>query len=573
MTLLELSSSNPQFKKIVFNPGLNIVAGLQLGVGDKKETYNGVGKSFTLQLIQMLFGARLDKKNEKGRKIAKFLAGYGWFKLTFRHKGITHTIDKTFSDNYFYLDEVRMSSARYAKELGRLFLPVSVNETLGFRQVFNAFARRYGGTFYSDPLTQQGVSLTDYKQMLTNLFLLGVDVGLVSRKKVLKEALEEVKSTQRLIEKQKDQYESQNIKDLEEQLNELIKGRDSFVIAENFDSLKNQGDYLTSQVNEIRNQIYKIDSSIIRKSRNLKLSEDTDLNPDIVRSLYEEAKFFFPDDIYRRIEEVSAFHRRILLNRRKRLAREIQDSKIELSELQLRLERMERERDDILRDLDSKGALEEYNSINDAIQRLSKEVAELQKFTNILKDLRDREAELDLDAAKLKAESLKYLDEREEYFEYVENRFRSLVKRFYDNHGGSLKVSLAKDAKYLFNIDMDIPRDGSQGVSEVKIFCYDILLYELNSSLLGLLAHDGCIFSEMDPRQKSMIFKVVIEKVREQGLQYFINVGESSLQEVLDKDNQIDILDPTEKDLVEESIVLELFDKDPKNWLFGTQFG
>jgi len=571
--LLELSSNNPKFKTLTFQPGLNIVAGLQLGSGDKKATYNGVGKSFTLQLVQLLFGARLDKKGEKGRKISKFLADYGWFKLTFKHQGLTHAIDKTFSDNYFYLDDVRMSSRKFNEEMNKLVLGAYRSQQISFRQVFNAFARRYGGVFYSDPLTQQGLSNTDYNQMFVNLFLLGIDVDLVKRKKELKDTAEDLKKTQSLIEKQKDQYESQNVKDLEERLNSLIEDRNSFVIAENFDSLKKEGDLLTNQANKLRDEIYKIDSSIARKSHNLRMADAVDIDSGTVKNLYEEAKFFFKDDVYKKIEEVSSFHRKILRNRRKRLEREIKNSELDISHLNAELNVVEKKRDGILRDLDSKGALEEYNSINDSIQRISNEVAELQKFTTILKELREREARLELDAATLKSESLQYLDDNEFYLEDVENRFRSLVKRFYDNHGGRLKVALSKDARYLFNVEVDVPRDGSQGVSEVKIFCYDILMYELNRDLLGFLAHDGCIFSEMDPRQKSMIFKVVIEKIREEGLQYFLNIGQSSLEEVLDIDDEIGILDMSEKKLVKESVILELFDKSPENWLFGTAFG
>jgi uncharacterized protein YydD (DUF2326 family) len=118
-----------------------------------------------------------------------------------------------------------------------------------------------------------------------------------------------------------------------------------------------------------------------------------------------------------------------------------------------------------------------------------------------------------------------------------------------------------------------VPRDGSQGINEVKIFCYDFLLYQLRPSLLSFIAHDGCIFSEMDPRQKSMIFKVAIETIENSDLQYFVNIGQSSLDEILDVDDKLQILSKSEKAYIKRSVILELFDKDPSNWLFGTSFG
>ncbi len=48
----------------------------------------------------------------------------------------------------------------------------------------------------------------------------------------------------------------------------------------------------------------------------------------------------------------------------------------------------------------------------------------------------------------------------------------------------------------------------------------------------------------------------------------FINIGESSLEEVLEQK----ILKDSEKEQISKSIILELYDKDPKNWLFGQEF-
>lgn len=87
-----------------------------------------------------------------------------------------------------------------------------------------------------------------------------------------------------------------------------------------------------------------------------------------------------------------------------------------------------------------------------------------------------------------------------------------------------------------YDIEIHIPREGSQGVNEVKIFCFDVFLFLKNQKLLSFLAHDGCIFSEMDRRQKSMIFKIVLELIEK------------------------------------NSIRLELYDKNPENWLLGENF-
>ena len=98
-------------------------------------------------------------------------------------------------------------------------------------------------------------------------------------------------------------------------------------------------------------------------------------------------------------------------------------------------------------------------------------------------------------------------------------------------------------------------------------------MYLLNKNLLNFLAHDGCIFSEMDKRQKTTIFKVILDIIREdKNFQYFINIGDSSFKEILDKNNEINILTKEEKIIIKDSIRLELSDKDPSYWLFGESF-
>ena len=191
----------------------------------------------------------------------------------------------------------------------------------------------------------------------------------------------------------------------------------------------------------------------------------------------------------------------------------------------------------------------------------------------MIDEFRAEESDLAVKNAAIQADSVKYLNEIEDERESLENRFRQLVKSFYRNNGGSFDIQATQDAKYLFDVIAHIPRDGSQGVGEVKIFCYDLLLFQLNPELLGFIAHDGCIFSEMDPRQKSMIFKVVLEHVHSYDLQYFVNIGQASLDEVLDKEGNIGLLSAEEKREVGKSVIMTLYDNDPQNWLFGMRFG
>ena len=572
MKLLKLSSDNKKFKTLKFNDGLNIVAGLQLSNEDK-ETYNGIGKSFSLNLIHLLLGSTLDKNKQNEKKIFDFLSGYGVFYLEFSHRGTPHIVQKDFSEPHWFVDGEKVTQTNYPAELRKIIIGSMIDSRISFKQILNVFARRYGSTYYADIITQQGRPVTDYYQMYTNLSLLGVDADLVVEKFQVKEKLNQLDKARKVVEGYQSSLEKTNVNDLKDELKDLIKDKDEFVIAENYDKFKERADKETAGINDIRNVVHNINNNIIRKSESLKQAAMTDINLDKVKKIYEEANFFFKENISVRLDEANEFHLKLMNSRINRFRSEINSLKVEAEQLNRDLAIKEKHRDSILKDLDSKGALEEYNSINERIRTIDEEVRDLEKYKTVLEGFKKDESNLDLDNARIKADSIEYLINTKENLDSLENKFRSLVKRFYKNHGGSFKITNSKDAKYLYNIDVHVPRDGSQGVNEVKIFCYDFLLYQLKPDLLGFIAHDGCIFSEMDPRQKSMIFKVALEYIHDSGLQYFVNIGQASLKEVLDEDKTMNILSGKEKYKVKSSVILELYDKDPSKWLFGESFG
>lgn len=570
MRLLQLSSSNPKFKTLNFSKGLNIVAGLQLTDEDKK-SINGIGKSFPLKLIHYLLGASFDPRKTEDEKLKDYLSNYGIFKLNFIHKKKEYSIKKNFKETCFYINDEEISQTSYPEKLKKIFL--GTESPISFRQLFNCFARRFGGIYYTDILTQQGLSRNDYYQRFVNLYLLGIDIKLVKERFDINEKLAMLDKASSVIKKYEEELDKTNLKDLKDEIVSLNQAKNNFMIAENYDQLKKEGDKLTTQMNALRNEIFFTEKRLEKKKDNLKSAENIDIDINQIKEIYSEAKFFFDQKITKRLSDVQDFHNSLVANRKTRLSSEIKELEIKVSELSLELERISKQRDDILKDLDNKGALEEYNSIMERIKSKESERDNLEKYEKVLSDFKKDKSRLNVENALVREKSILFIEEEHEFLESIESKFRKLVKRFYDNHGGSFKIEETEDAKYLFNINVHIPREGSQGVGEVKIFCYDILLYQLNKHLLEFMAHDSCIFSEMDPRQKSTIFKIILELIKEGNFQYFLNIGQNTLHEVLDGKKRMHILTDDEKQIIKDSIILELYDKNPKSWLFGEAFG
>ena len=97
--------------------------------------------------------------------------------------------------------------------------------------------------------------------------------------------------------------------------------------------------------------------------------------------------------------------------------------------------------------------------------------------------------------------------------------------------------------------------------------CFTV--YTLNPNILGFLAHDGELFSEMDKRQKATIFKIILDKVRDNNLQYFVNIGDTSFNEILNDDTGI--LNNEDKKFIESKVILQI-SEDQNTWLFGQKF-
>lgn len=561
MTLLSLTCNNSDFKTLTFNKDLSIVVGKQL-TKEQKDTLNGIGKTLSLDMIHYMLNANIKQQNLKD-----FLQSYGTFTMAFSHNNKNFVVEKNFKDTTFILNDKKYNTKQFKKELDNIFNPSINSENFSFRQIFNCFARRYGRY---ETLLQQDMGKDDYGQRLVNLFLLGIDIELVQQNYALKDGLTKLKNAQKELKKfEIDNKNIKNIKDIDDEIQKIQTNLDNFIVAKNYDELKEEADSLTQTLNEIRNKIYETQRLKSIKVSNLNSSENINIDLEEIQKIYDESKFFFNEKIIKRLDEAQDFHNQLIKNRKNRLTKEIVQIEQELQQLELQKDNIGSRRDNILKNLKNCGALEERDSLKDIILSLEKEKKDLQVYTDALKKFEKDQIDINLKLAEIKKIGLEYIEKNKKYLDKIENDFRNIVKQFYNNNGGSLKISTTKNAQNLFNIDVEIPRDGSQSVGLVKTFCYDMLLYRLNSNMLNFMAHDGCIFSEMDKRQKATIFKIILDEVKNGNLQYFINIGDTSFSEVLNDDTGI--LSDEDKEFIKSKVILQI-NEEQSTWLFGQKF-
>lgn len=563
MKLLYLRSSNQKFNSIEFKEGLNIIIGSQK-TKDSNASFNGVGKSMSLRLIHYILGSTFGKQ----KKLKEYLGTYGNFELAFEHLGKKYIIDKDFSNNDFYINNIKFNTKNYSKKLNEIFIQGS--NLISFRQLFNCFARRHDPkeNYYSDALKQQARPETDYRQKFVNLFLLGVDAYLIEKNYDLKEQLTNIKLMAKTIKFYEEKLGRSNEKDLQDKIEKLELNLKNFMVADDYKNLKEEADRLTIFLNEYRNKLYTLNKHLRLKNNIYENSEIQEIDIEKIKEIYKEAEFFFNEKVIKEVDEVQKFHNNLISNRKKRVELEIEEINIDIKEVKLIISEIGEKRDALLKNLCSTGALEERDGLKDILKIYEQEKKEMEKYKNILEKLKSDKLKLEEELLELRKKRNKYIKGKENDLLEIESMFKKIVYRFYNNTNATLKISENDSAKYCFDIDVSIPKQDSQGVGEVKIFSYDILLYLLNPNILNFLAHDGCLFSEMDERQGATIFKIIIELIKSNNLQYYLNINEVTLNKIL-KEN---ILTEEEVGYIVGSKRLELFDNSPENWLFGESF-
>ncbi|MGP8323346.1 MAG: DUF2326 domain-containing protein [Methanosarcinaceae archaeon] len=116
----------------------------------------------------------------------------------------------------------------------------------------------------------------------------------------------------------------------------------------------------------------------------------------------------------------------------------------------------------------------------------------------------------------------------------MRDHFRSLAKILYPDSVAGLTIECNDGENQLqFNIDAKIESDASDGINNVKIFCYDLtILFKGYNHNIDFVFHDSRLFDGIDGRQKVDMFKTVYQKFTPVNKQYIATVNQNQLDEI-----------------------------------------
>jgi len=157
------------------------------------------------------------------------------------------------------------------------------------------------------------------------------------------------------------------------------------------------------------------------------------------------------------------------------------------------------------------------------LQRLqNEEAAKLsavnQKIAN-LKRIDEIKSQARIEREQLQILARSFYEERRADRERAISLFNEFSQALY-SRAGELIVDVVEGG-YRFNVEIE--RQDSQGVEQMKVFCYDLTVATLWAAKRispGFLIHDSSIFADVDERQKAHALELAARTAEAHGLQY-----------------------------------------------------
>jgi len=543
-----IRSDKPTFHPISFKPGFNVVLADRTKEATKKDTRNGLGKSMLVEVIHFCLGADTSKHPLLAPPLADWtftldleLGGkpVSVSRNTSNHKRVAIDGDTTDwpiqpkQDATSHTLQLRISD--WTAVLGHMQfgLPADLEGSYrpSFRSLISFFIRR-GPDAYSSPFENHRKQREIFTQVY-NAFLLGLDWEYPQELQVLKDkktALENLRKA----------AQSGLVNDVLGSLGELeaIAVRLENEVRQSQEQLRSfrvhpQYDTIESEANGLTREIHELTNAIIADTRLLEfyqasMRDEQAPSPDRVLELYEEAGATLPELVRKRLEDIQTFHRTIIDNRRRFLT-------VELERLQrtntIRRDSVRQKSDQraaLLGILETHKALDEYNRLQQRHLQHVSELNDVERRISQLKHVEDGQNQIAIQQAQLHQRARNDIEDRQEQLKKAISLFNANSEALY-KAPGKLVIDV-EPTGYKFRVEIE--RSASQGVSHMKVFCYDLMLAQLWASMTPsprILVHDSTIFDGVDERQVALALELAERESRTRGFQYICTMNSDAL--------------------------------------------
>ncbi len=565
MRLISLAASESTFKTVVFNKsGASFILAKQDQPEqfDNSKTYNGVGKSLLVALIDFCLGA------STGNKITKSLQQTlpDWhFILRVEINNQPYTIIRhANTPKHINLNDKELTLNAFCSQLEKLCFEIpSEFQYLSFRSLLPFFIRPSKQSYinYNEP-TKMG---SPYQKQLYNAFLLGLDVTLSQTKRLLKTQIDETNKRHKNIKNDpilKQFFEgyrdsSLALADLNEKIGKLELDLKKFEVADNYYHIKQEADDIKINLDKTQNKIKLRSVNVDNINQSLKISPDVNRND--IQNIYDESKLVFQSNVEKKLNELEKFYQDLTINRTKRLQQQKREFIAELTELEVYFTNLKENFDNHMKFLDAHQALDVFTKMSSHLADLQQNREKLQGYEKLQHDYEQKKTSLKKDMLLQSEETVTYLEQVRDDINKIMEYFRALVKRFYPDSLAGITVHNNDGKNQIrYDIEAKIQSDSSDGINSVKLFCYDLtLLMQGSNHAMNFIFHDSRLFSDIDEVHCNELFKIVKDRFTDK--QYISSINQ----------NQLNTLSKDVQEFVIEHVVQELTDNSDSGKLLG----
>lgn len=565
MQLISLEANQPSFNTVNFNPkGLTLIIGKSTST-DKNNTYNGVGKSLLLHIVNFCLGSN------KIPAFEQYLTGWE-FTLSFKVGDKKFTANRaTKNQNKIYLNDKEFGQAAFNAEMKRMLVDIPEDSPyLTFRSVLSRFYRTGRGSYVSSLATAKE---QPFSSLVNNAFLLELDLDYVYQKRSTRKRYQKLETFEKSFKSDpviREYYAGDldvefEISRLTQEVKKLESDIENYKVAENYAALQAEADGVAEKLSQLKNRLYYLNTSIKNIKHSMSLYQDMDLEK--VYSLYGEITELFKEGALQTLERVTAFHKNIHIKRSERLAKELKKlSAIHLEE-EKRKSELQESFDEKIKLLAKSQALDFFAAINAQLTERKSKLSKLQDYKNISVHSKKEMAEALKELSNQEVTTIEYLEAYKEQEHPVYLGFSVLANEFYPEVPAGISIQNNEgNNQERFKISVKIQNDASDGINEVKIFCFD-LNNLINSRVhrFQSVFHDSRLFSDIDPRQRAILLQRAHALTKASDKQYIATMNEDQLTSLKD------VLTEEEFEEIFGTVRLELKDDSPESKLLGVQ--
>jgi uncharacterized protein YydD (DUF2326 family) len=573
MQLIKVSANKSSFKTVYFKKsGLNFIVAKQKNAKNKDvgKTYNGVGKSLLISIIHFCLGSKTKNYTSFCEKLPDWE-----FSLEFAIGEKNYTATRTtINPNRIKLNGEELTLTKFNTIMEELCFQIPDDiGNLSFRSLLPFFIRPNKKSYVS--FDEAITTPNPYQKMVYNAFLLGLDVFLAKKKHNLKKEQDRIKDLEQNFKKDdllRDFFSGQKdvsltIDDLDEQIEKLEKSLRNFKVAEDYYEVQLEADKIEQKLFQLNNKIILLKNNVASIENSLKI-EPSKENLDEIQKIYEEANVHFSDALTKTLSDLESFYEKLVTNRKRRLMEQKNKLEFEIDEKSTAAQKLQDEFDNLMKYLGDHEALDVFVALSEKSSKLKSSSENLKKYQVLQAEYKEKLREIEKDQIEQAEKTDEYLKGMQSEIGELRNYFRNLVKRFYPHSIAGLTIeNNDRDNLQRFDIDAKIESDNSDGINNVKIFCYDLtVLFKGQNHNMNFIFHDSRLFDGIDERQKAELTKVLSEQFSNTDKQYIASVNQNQLTEIYN------ILgDELYKEIIEDNTVLVLTDENPSEKLLGIQ--